>query len=226
MAEKKPEFVLVRHGETAWSVSGQHTGRTDIPLTAEGRARAEKLAPVFAGRTFAKVFTSPLSRALDTCRVAGLAERAERRDDLMEWHYGAYEGMKTPEIRAARPGWSLWSDGVPNGESASDVGVRMDRVIAEARAAGGDVIAFAHGHVLRVLAARWLALPPSDGKLFTLGTGAICVLGYEREQQVIVRWNDTSYVDSLSTYRVRITGARPLSHTCAEMRIPAVEAFS
>jgi broad specificity phosphatase PhoE len=189
MAARPPEIVLVRHGETEWSRAGKHTGRTDVPLTERGRAEAAALGAFLRQRQFVLVLTSPLSRAVETCRLAGLGERAQVRDELMEWDYGAYEGRTTLEIRKERPGWSLWSDGVPEGETAADVGARVDRVLAELRAPDGDAAVFAHGHVLRVLAARWLGLDPADGSLFALDTATLSVLGYERETSVIRRWN-------------------------------------
>jgi|SRR5438034_2853011 len=189
MAERKHQLVLVRHGETEWSASGRHTGRTDVPLTQEGRRQAEALGACLEGRTFALVLASPLSRAMETCRLSGLEGQAEPRDDLMEWDYGEYEGRTTADIRTERPAWSLWMDGVPGGEIAERVGRRADRVIAEARAAPGDVALFAHGHILRVVTARWLDLPPDRGRSFALETATISVLGYERETPVITRWN-------------------------------------
>jgi len=183
------EVMLARHGETEWSASGRHTGRTDLPLTGEGRRRAASLAARLRGRSFALVLTSPLRRAIETCELAGLAERAQIRDDLREWDYGDYEGITTLEIQARRPGWSLWRDGCPNGETAADVGLRADRVVAEVRAADGDSIAFGHGHMLRVLAARWLGLGAEDGALLALDTGALCALAYEHDLPVIARWN-------------------------------------
>ena len=185
-----PEVVLVRHGETLWSRSGKHTGRTDIPLTEEGRRQSERVGDTLRGRRLALVLTSPLQRAAETCRLAGLGNVAVSREELMEWDYGAYEGRTTPEIRADVPGWSLWSDGVPGGETAADVGRRVDHVIAELGAVDGDVALFAHGHVLRVLAARWLGLPPTEGRLFALDPATISVLGHERETPVIRRWNE------------------------------------
>jgi broad specificity phosphatase PhoE len=192
---RPPEIVLVRHGETEWSRSGKHTGRTDVPLTEDGRTEASALGAALRGRRFSLVLASPLSRALDTCRLAGLGDVAQLRDDLMEWDYGAYEGRTTAEIRAERSGWTLWSEGVPGGETAAEVGARADRVIAELRAAGGDAAVFAHGHLLRVLAARWLGLEPTAGRLFALDTATISALGFEREAAVIRRWN----VDVLPT---------------------------
>ena len=183
-------LILVRHGATEWSVSGKHTGRTDVPLTDEGRQMAAMAGNRLADFHFHLVLTSPLQRAVETCAVAGFASQAEARSDLMEWDYGDYDGRTTADIHKERPDWNLWRDGTPNGENAQMVGERADRVIAEVRAAGGDVALFAHGHLLRVLCARWLDLPPEDGALFALATGAISILGYERAQAVISRWND------------------------------------
>jgi broad specificity phosphatase PhoE len=194
MAERRPRAWLVRHGETQWSKLGRHTGRTDIPLTDRGRREAGLLAARLGARRFVRVFTSPLCRAAGTCRLAGYGDVAEPRDDLMEWDYGDYEGMTTPQIRAERPRWLLWTDGAPGGESAADVGARTDRVIAELRGIDGDVAVFAHGHVLRVLAARWVGLRPSEGRLLALGTTAISVLGYERELPVIINWNEDCHL--------------------------------
>jgi probable phosphoglycerate mutase len=195
MSTRPPEVVLVRHGETEWSRSGQHTGRTDIPLTERGRREARAAGVALRGREFALVLTSPLQRAAETCRLAGFGEVAVTRDELQEWDYGAYEGRKTNDIRLERPGWTLWSDGVPGGETASQVGARADRVIAELRALSGDAALFAHGHVLRVLAARWLGLEPSAGRLFALDPATISILGYERETPVIRGWNESCLVE-------------------------------
>ena len=189
MAQRVTHVVLVRHGETEWSATGRHTGRTDVPLTEEGRRQARALGACLEAWSFALVLTSPLQRASETCRLAGLGEGAEPREDLMEWDYGEYEGRTTADIRSGRPGWTLWMDGVPGGETAEQVGRRADRVIAEARAAAGDVALFAHGHILRVLAARWLDLPPDRGRSLALETATISELGYERETPVIARWN-------------------------------------
>jgi broad specificity phosphatase PhoE len=186
------QLFLVRHGETAWSRAGQHTGRTDIPLLDEGREEARSLAPVLARYYFSLVLSSPLSRATETCELAGLGGRAQGTDDLLEWDYGAYEGRTTDEIRSERPGWSLWVDGVPKGETVGAVGRRVDRVIEAARAAGGATVCFAHGHVLRVLAARWVGLPPVGGRFLALEPGALSVLGWEREVPVLERWNEPS----------------------------------
>jgi probable phosphoglycerate mutase len=186
------EVVLVRHGETEWSRTGQHTGRTDIPLTERGREQARAVGEELRARRFALVLTSPLARAAETCRLAGFGEAAARREELQEWDYGAYEGKKTAEIREEHPGWTLWLDGVPGGETAAQVGARADRVLAELRATAGDTAVFAHGHVLRVLAARWLGLEPVAGRLFALDPATLSVLGYERETPVIRVWNESA----------------------------------
>jgi broad specificity phosphatase PhoE len=185
----KPSVVLVRHGETEWSKDGRHTGTTDIPLTETGREEARRLKPKLAHWAFALVLSSPLQRALDTCRLAGYGDVAQLRADLAEWNYGRYDGKTSAQIAAERPGWSLWQDGGPGGENATDVGKRVDRVIAEIRRANGDVLLFAHGHVLRVLTARWLGEAPEAGRYYALGTAALSELGYEHENAVIVRWN-------------------------------------
>jgi broad specificity phosphatase PhoE len=189
MTSSAQEVVLVRHGETEWSRTGRHTGRTDIPLTERGRREAQAVGAALKDRAFGLVLTSPLERAAETCRLAGFADRAVHRDELMEWDYGAYEGRKTVDIRKERPGWALWRDGVPDGETASQVGARADRLIAELRAVDGDALLFAHGHVLRVLAARWLGLGPEAGRLLALDPATISTLGYERETPVIRLWN-------------------------------------
>jgi len=178
-------------------VSGQHTGRTDIPLTLRGRRQGELLRAAVGGRRFALVLTSPLARATETCRLAGLSGVAKQREELAEWDYGAYEGRKTPEIREERPGWFLWDDGVPGGETAEEVGVRVDRVVPEIRAADGDVALFAHGHLLRVLAARWLGLEAREGRLFALEPATISTLGWERETAVIKHWNVAGHLEAL-----------------------------
>lgn len=182
------EIVLIRHGETEWAKALRHTGTTDVGLTPNGRDQARRLGALLAGRGFASVLTSPRRRAAETCRLAGYAD-AEVRDDLAEWNYGTYEGRTTAEIRGELPGWSLWRDGAPEGETAEDVGRRADRVIAELRSSPGDVAVFSHGHLLRVLAARWIGLPPSAGTYLSLHTAALSVLGHERETPVIVSWN-------------------------------------
>jgi probable phosphoglycerate mutase len=186
------EAWLIRHGATEWSESGKHTGsRTDLPLNEAGREQARALARRLAGRSFAAVWTSPLARARETCELAGLADGAIVRDELVEWDYGEYEGLTTPEIRERRPHWFLWRDGCPGGETAFDVGRRVDRLVDELAQAQGEVAIFSHGHILRVLASRWIALPPVDGALLALDTASISVLGWEREVRVLRRWNDT-----------------------------------
>jgi probable phosphoglycerate mutase len=180
-------MVLLRHGATQWSLSGQHTGRTDIPLIDLGREQAKAAGELLRGLTFAQVLSSPLQRAAVTCALAGFD--GELDPDLMEWDYGAYEGLTSAEIRASRPGWSLWTDGVVDGEGAADVGRRVDRVIERARRLPGDTLCVAHGHVLRVLTARWLELPPVAGRLFALATGAVSILGWEQASPVVTRWN-------------------------------------
>jgi broad specificity phosphatase PhoE len=186
-AERAAEIVVVRHGETEWSRTGRHTGRTDVPLTDVGRREAERLREWLAERAFALVLTSPLQRASETARLAGFPE-AERCDALVEWDYGLYEGRTTPEIRREVPGWTVFRDGAPGGESAHAIGARADAAIARAIAAGGDVLLFAHAHLLRVLAARWLGLSSREGRLLVLGTARAGVLGVERETRVLLRW--------------------------------------
>ncbi|HEX5898817.1 MAG TPA: histidine phosphatase family protein [Solirubrobacteraceae bacterium] len=182
------EIWLLRHAETEWSRTGKHTGRTDIPLTDKGREVARALRARLEGRSFALVLCSPLSRARETAQLAGL-EPSALDDDLLEWDYGEYEGLTTPEIRAQRPDWYLWRDGAPGGESPDDAAARCDRVIARLRSTEGDVAVVAHGHVLRAIAARWVDAPVALGGNLHLGTGAISVLAYEREISVISRWN-------------------------------------
>ena len=183
------QIVLIRHGETEWSREGRHTGRTDLPLTERGREEAVALGGALAGRRFALVLTSPLVRAAETCRLAGLGDVAFTRDDLREWDYGRYEGRTTEEIRKERPSWTLWRDGCPEGESSPDVGARADRVVAELRATEGDVAVFAHGHLLRVLGARWVGLDPSTGGRLALDTATVSILGHHREVAVLQLWN-------------------------------------
>jgi probable phosphoglycerate mutase len=192
MARTGPSVVLIRHGETAWSRSGKHTSTTDVPLTEEGRGRAAALVRRLAGRRFTLVLTSPMIRARETAALAGLGERAEVTEDLHEVAYGSYEGRTTPEIRVERPGWDLWVDGTPDGESLEAAGRRADRAIARALDAGGDVAMVAHGHILRVLGARWIGLPASAGGSLGLGTAALCELGFERERRAIWLWNDAA----------------------------------
>jgi broad specificity phosphatase PhoE len=179
----------IRHGETAWSLSGQHTGTTDIPLTDNGRRLAERLRPVLAKEQFALVLTSPMQRARETCELAGLGAAAAVDHDLMEWNYGDYEGLTPKQIRERAPDWLIFKDGSPGGEAPEQVGARVDRVIARARAAAGDVALFAHGHVLRVLVARWLGLPAGAGQHFLLDTGTLSVLGYYRDVPAVRIWN-------------------------------------
>jgi probable phosphoglycerate mutase len=188
-----PLVCTVRHGETAWSLSGQHTGLTDLPLTEAGERNARGLAGRLAAHTFARVLTSPLQRAARTCELAGFGAVALRDPDLVEWNYGDYEGLRTAEIHASRPGWNLFRDGCPGGESPPEVGARADRVIARLRSAGGNVLLFSSGHFLRTLAARWLGLPPAAGQYFILGTAAVSVLGYEHDasEPAIRLWNET-----------------------------------
>ncbi len=185
------QIVLVRHGETEWSRSGQHTSRTDLPLLEEGRARAKALGPILERWDFSLVLTSPLRRARETCELAGFADRAEVCEDLREWDYGEYEGLTTPQIREERPGWDLWRDGCPDGEQPDQVGARADRALDRLRSSGGDALAFAHGHIFRVIAARWIELPASGGARLSLKAGAVCALGFERDTQVIALWNQT-----------------------------------
>jgi probable phosphoglycerate mutase len=193
-----PELWLARHGETAWSLSGQHTGLTDLPLTARGEQNARRLAPRLTRIKFTQVFTSPLQRAAKTCELAGFKSVAEVLADLVEWNYGDYEGRRTDEIHADRPDWQLFRDGCPNGESPTQVGDRADRVIKRIRAVDGNVLVFSSGHFLRALAARWLNLPTQSGTYFTLSTASLSALGYEHNayESVIRLWNDTSHVDS------------------------------
>ncbi len=188
--ERRPHVVLVRHGETEWSKSGRHTGSTDIPLTEAGRRAAHELGERLRRWRFELVLTSPLSRAAETCSLAGLGDHAERRNELVEWDYGEYEGLTTAEIRETNPGWTVWRDGCPAGETAEEVGARVDGVITELRTRSGDSALFAHGHVLRVLAARWIGLPAEMGACFALSTAAISVLDYERETPVLWLWNE------------------------------------
>ena len=185
----RPNLWLMRHGETAWSLSGQHTGRTDLPLTAAGEAHAVDMGRCLAGRRFALVLTSPLQRARETCRLAGYGDAAQVEPNLCEWNYGLYEGHTSAEIQKDVPGWTIWTGTVPEGETIDQVAARANQVIARALAAPGDVALFAHGHILRVLTACWLGLPPTGGKLFALGTASLSVLGYEHETHVITQWN-------------------------------------
>jgi broad specificity phosphatase PhoE len=185
------EVWLVRHAETEWSRTGKHTGRTDVPLTDAGRERATEMRARLAGPDFALVLVSPMERARETARLAGLGDPCQVREDLLEWDYGDYEGITTPTIREERPDWYLWRDGVPNGETADEVAARCDRVIDEIVSVDGAVAVFAHGHILRALAARWVEEPVAFGGRLYLSTGSLCVLGYEREVRVIRLWNET-----------------------------------
>lgn len=185
-----PEIVLVRHGETEWTITGQHTSRTDIPLTEAGRRQAERLRQRLATLQPAVVLTSPRLRSIETCRLAGFGDVAQIRDDLAEWDYGDYEGRTTAEIRSEVPSWTLWRDGVPNGESASEVAARADRVIEQLLQTDETPLVFSHGHFLRVLGVRWLQLRPEYGRLFALTPASVSTLGWEREQRVISLWND------------------------------------
>lgn len=182
-------LFCIRHGETEWSLSGQHTGVTDIPLTENGRELARRLRAPLSSHQFSLVLASPLKRALETCELAGLADGAQIEQDLMEWNYGDFEGLTTAQIRENHPGWILFRDGCPNGETPDEVAQRVDRIIDRALSVGGDVALFAHGHVLRTLAARWIGLPPLDGMRFLLDTGTLCVLGFYRDARAIRQWN-------------------------------------
>ena len=198
MSEPLPVNSVARHGETAWSLSGQHTGLTDLPLTERGERNARRLGERLHGINFTKVFTSPLQRAARTCELAGFGAAAEIDRDLLEWNYGEYEGRRTAEILAERPEWELFRDGCPGGESPDQIGARADRVVSRVRAVEGDVLLFSSGHFLRVLAARWLGLPPGAGRYFLLSTASLSALGYEhnRSEPVIRLWNDTRHVET------------------------------
>ncbi len=196
MSDTLPIVYLARHGETAWSLSGQHTGRTDLPLTDRGERNARRLGERLKGLSFARVFTSPLQRAAQTCKLAGFGAVAEVDHDLVEWDYGEYEGRRTADIRVDRPDWQLFRDGCPGGESPEQIGARADRVVNRVRAVQGDVLVFSSGHFLRVLAARWLGLEPGAGRYFLLNTASLSALGYEHNlsQPVLRLWNDTRHV--------------------------------
>jgi probable phosphoglycerate mutase len=184
------DLWLVRHAETEWSISGQHTGRTDLPLTPAGEVHAKNLSPLLSGHTFARVFTSPLKRAFDTCRLCGLGDHAEPDPNLLEWDYGAYEGRTTPDIRRSMPNWTIWEGPAQGGETADDVGRRADAFIARAQAVPGDVVAFAHGHILRILTARYLGFDAKGGRFFLLDAASVSVLSHEHETRVVRRWNE------------------------------------
>ena len=196
MSTELPIVYLARHGETAWSLSGQHTGLTDLPLTERGEQNARRLGERLRGLSFLRVFTSPLQRARRTCDLAGFASKAEIDADLVEWNYGAYEGRRTAEIRKERPDWQLFRDGCPGGETPEQIGARADRVVSRVRAIPGNVLLFSSGHFLRVLAARWLGLEAGYGRFLLLSTASFSALGYEHDpsQPVLRLWNDTSHV--------------------------------
>jgi broad specificity phosphatase PhoE len=196
MDEKLPVIYLARHGETDWSLTGQHTGLSDIPLTPRGERNAARLGRRLETQTFAEVFTSPLKRALHTCQLAGYATVAQIDPDLVEWNYGKYEGLRSQEIHATNPTWDLFTDGAPEGESMAEISARADRVVARIRSVAGNVLVFSSGHFLRVLTARWIAANAAMGGAFTLDTAALSILGYEhtREHPVIRLWNDTGHV--------------------------------
>ncbi|WP_421916959.1 histidine phosphatase family protein [Mesorhizobium sp.] len=191
MSSAYPQIHLVRHGETAWSLSGQHTGRTDMPLTQAGEAAARGVADRLKGLSFSAVWSSPSQRAYNTSVLAGFGAQSVKKDDLQEWDYGAYEGLTTKQILAERPGWNVFRDGCPKGESAADVGARADDIIRQLRDAGGNILIFSSAHFLRVLGARWVGLPPEGGALLVLDTTSISVLGYEHDlgEPVIRKWN-------------------------------------
>jgi probable phosphoglycerate mutase len=199
MNNNLPTVYIARHGETAWSLSGQHTGRTDLPLTEQGRQNATRLGARLRGLQFAKVFTSPLQRAATTCELAGFGAVAERDPELVEWNYGEFEGLRTTEIHARRPDWNLFRDGCPGGESPEQAAARADRVVKRLRAVNGSVLVFSSGHFLRTLAARWLGLEPGGGKYFLLGTASLSALGYENNlaQPAIKLWNETGYLQTI-----------------------------
>lgn len=189
MTAPEQQIYVIRHGETEWSLSGQHTGVTDIPLTENGRDLAKLLHPVLSKESFALVLTSPLRRAKETCTLSGLGDQAEVDSNLMEWNYGDYEGLTTNEIHKKTPGWLLFTDGAPGGEAPEQVGERADQVIKRVRAVKGNVALFAHGHIFRVLVARWIDLPSEDGRKFLLGTGTLNILSYYRGVPAIKTWN-------------------------------------
>ena len=203
MSEALPVIYLARHGETAWNLTGQHMGLIDMQLTERGERNARRLGDRLRGLTFAKVFTSPLQRASRTCELAGFKAAALVDPDLIEWNYGGYEGKTTEDILKERPGWEMFRDGCPGGESAEQVGVRADRVVSRVRAIEGDTLLFSHGHFLRVLAARWLGLEPEAGRLFFLNPASLSALGYEdnRSQPVNQLWDDTCHLNTEVTFQ-------------------------
>ena len=196
MPSALPTIYLARHGETAWSLTGQHTGLTDLPLMERGERNARHLGERLLGLKFTKIFTSPLQRAARTCELAGFAAMAETDRDLVEWDYGAYEGRRTAEIQSERPGWQIFRDGCPGGESLAQISSRADRVVSRARSIQGDVLIFSSGHFLRIMAARWLGIEPDSGKFFQLDTASLSALGYDRSllQPTVRFWNETRHV--------------------------------
>jgi broad specificity phosphatase PhoE len=211
MSEALPVIYLARHGETAWSLSGRHTGRTDLPLTERGERNARALGERLRGLEFAKVLTSPLRRAVRTCELAGFGSMAEIDSDLVEWDYGQYEGRRTAEIHAERPDWQLFRDGCPGGESPDQVGARADRLVGRVRAIKGEVLVFSSGHFLRVLAARWLGLDAAGGRYLLLSTASLSALGYEHNlaQPAIRLWNETRHVETSSDLAFREENKSP-----------------
>jgi broad specificity phosphatase PhoE len=205
MSDALPLTYLARHGETAWTISRQHTGRTDLPLTAQGEAEARRLGERLDGLKFAAVFTSPLQRARRTCELAGFGSAAIVEPDILEWNYGAYEGRTSAEIHAEHPDWDLFRDGCPGGESPDQVGERADRVARRVRAMNGDVLLFSSGHFLRVFAARWLGLEPGAGRYFLLGTAGLSAVGYEhdRSEPAIQLWNEIPHPGRISPAQMR-----------------------
>jgi len=187
-------LVLLRHGETEWTISRRHTGRSDIELTEAGREEARAAGKRLAGMEFDRVVTSPLTRAVETCELARFGKGATTDESLMEWDYGEYEGLTTVEIQEKEANWSLFTDGCPGGETAGDVGARVDPLVQAAREGEGNWLFVAHGHVLRVVGARWVRLPPEDGVMLNLGTAAVCLLGFEHDRPVISLWNETSHL--------------------------------
>ena len=205
MSANLPATYLARHGETAWTITGQHTGRTDLPLTERGRQNAQRLGELIGDDPFSQIFVSPLLRTRQTCELAGFGERAQPLEDLYEWDYGDYEGIKTVDIRRERPDWLLFRDGCPGGESPLDVATRADRVIAKVRAIEGNVLLFSSGHFFRVFAARWLGLDPLAGRYLLMSTATLSILGYEhnRQEPVIRLWNDDRHVTCESASAVK-----------------------
>jgi broad specificity phosphatase PhoE len=200
------QIYLIRHGETQWAKDGRHTGRTDIPLTEFGREQASFLLPIFEEVKFSLILSSPLQRALETAKLAGLGSRVKLDGDLTEWDYGDYEGRTTKQIREHVPGWSVWTHACPNGETIDQVSLRADRVVAELRSVDGNIAIFSHGHFLRVLASRWIGLPAAQGGHFLLGTSTLSILGYEREVPVMRTWNGPLITAACAVPWVRASG--------------------